>query len=232
MKILERNVSYYHNWVHGYFLAKKYFRGAFIRKIEGTLFDIKTKRGTYAYIYVTTKNALIFAIDYMDSDTILLELEPTDNIELPSDGNKYLTTAMNSVPGMETTMSAETTTPIHALLIDDQHLFFAGIVPDIKYGELVKLNLKTVYLTEKNYNDKIAALAEALHSPDKAIGKNLPGLSPQWVMVNLYAVIVITMLIPLFFIYMIITDPRNRLFYIIPALVIFFPIISNGKRKR
>lgn len=232
MKILEQNLSFFQDWTHGYFTAKHYFKGEFKREMYVTFFDTKNKVGSYAYIFVTTKNILFFVNNLNNEKNVLFELEPSDRIEIIEQGNEYLKTVLNSVPHAETSMSIQTSLPINLLKLNESFVILMNIQPDMKYGSMVDMNFKTIYLIEKEYNENLSHFMqltrEILNNTSPDFSKSLPGISTTLSFVNIYGVIIGAILFVLTIVAAIIYDPANRLFVLFFAAIVLF-ILSKKK---
>ena len=225
MRILEKNLHLLHRWTRGYFAAKKYFQGPFVRQIDATLFDTTRKQTSFLYIFITTKNVLFFTTDFQTDENVLLEIELTDRFDVVHNAEQYLTEALNRQPGGERSLNISTTKPIDAIKMNDELLLFISIRADLKYGKTLVLNLKTLFFTGGNYNEQIAYLINWLRVPHMnptADPTKLPGLKPSLSYLNIYGAVVSAILSQVLILGIIWFDAPNRFIAIIfEAMVIY-----------
>jgi len=235
MRILEKNLPFLHTWTHGYFAAKKYFKGRFIREIDCTLFDIREEISSYLHVYVTTGNILFYLTDFQQDENVLIEIESTDKIEILHNGNDFLKTALNNQSGAEQTLSAVTTRPIDVIKIDDRYIIFTEIQPEQTGGPTYKLSFKKIFIVEESHNEKVANFAQLLKQPRMPFSPNttyhLPGLKPAVAYLNIYGAIVAFILIQSLVVGIIAFDPNNRVVAIIAEILIIYSMISWLKKK-
>ncbi|MEI8232167.1 MAG: hypothetical protein WCG44_00305 [bacterium] len=192
--------------LHGYYLAKKFFKGPLEREFLVTLYDKQSKLSYFGYIYVTRKNALL-VVDSFAEVGYLNEFESTDKLSVienvPQDTLKR---SMESEGKYQITLSIKTANPISYIELNDRFLLILNIQPEHKNGSHVEGSIATVYLTGKNYREKVTnslkIIKLAIEGRLVKVPTPIHGLSPLMMKVNFSLMYFVVIVFPLGFYYL------------------------------
>ncbi len=193
MQLLLSTSSRFHRYTHGFWLARRFFKGELQREVFVTIHDTKLKVSTYGYLFLTQKAAFLFVSSGISLTSGVYKLEPTDTFELLSEtSDKDLATLLQGT-GFEKSLRFSVSNPIALIGINNrEYLLLTDIQPDVNIGSKV-LNLKTHYFTDKEYVLKVQNLITWLQETSRRLTTDsslmpLPGIGYKLALFNIYAV--------------------------------------------
>ena len=193
MRIIATSKSIIDTYTHGFFAAKKHFRGEFKREIFVTVYSSKDQEASNGFMFLCEGNVLLFVQELGGTKNILWELEGEDRIESVLGDRESLTKMLNLTPASEKNLTVSTTNPIKYLLLNGDYVLVCNIQADLAYG-VRQLNTKTIFFTAKNYGEKVdnavTVLKQILHKEDALWEKDIPGIGRGMALLNIYAVTV------------------------------------------
>lgn len=206
MQFIKAKRNFLDNYSHGYFLAKKAFKGKFKREILATIYDPKLKKSCYCSLFLTEKNIIIYQYRNLTDPAGIYEFEINDDLAL-IEPNTNLESIVNSTIGGEVYKSVSSSYPIHYLKVNN-YILLIGILSNLKFGSHLEGAYLKKFLVTKNYREKVQNLLNIIQNilhQDKDINFKVPmhGLSANLSVFNIlfgFFCIIGTLLLLIFFI--------------------------------
>jgi len=195
MIFLNKNISWFQRVTHGYFIAKKFFKGAYKREVLLTVYDPKLDRSCYGYFFICEHNVILAFMTDLTDEKGIYELEPTDTLSAVEDAQTYLKTVLGTTRSAETYVSVKTTNPILYININNRYLILCNIQASLNFGYILKGALATVFFTKKDARERVANLISLIRLIVKgdqgAFDSILPGITASLSIFTRFSVIVI-----------------------------------------
>ncbi|PJE66716.1 hypothetical protein COU93_02845, partial [Candidatus Shapirobacteria bacterium CG10_big_fil_rev_8_21_14_0_10_36_6] len=155
MVFLNNNFSWFHRSTHGFFLAKKYFKGKYKREIFLTVYDPKLDKSCYGYLFICEDNVILSILHDLTDSSGVYELDSSDILSIIED-DIGLGRIINSDKNGEKYAKVSTLNKICYVNLNDKYLLLINIQSDrIYYSTLLSGAYSVTYLTKKNYISKL-----------------------------------------------------------------------------
>lgn len=204
MKILSHSHAFYQTYFQGFFVARQYFDGPFLREVFLTCYDIPSKRGCYGYMYVCKNVVLLYLTEYQSYKNVVLQIEPTDKLQAIQSTDTDFQSMMNRTTGVEKSISISTTNPIYYIYINTALVLIPNIQASINRRGTIWA--KTLYITPKNSQERtenfLLLVDTILHK--KPFNQKFPtlGISARLAIINITCMIAILCGIAVFMAFM------------------------------
>lgn len=230
MKKVADSRSILDRYLHGFYLAKKYFQGDLKKEILVTIYYSKGQETSHGYMYLCERNVLLFVQRLNNESNVLWEFEDGDQVKSVSGNTESLTKIFNQTSQTERNINIVTTNPIKYLQVNDEYLILCDVQPDFTYGRK-QLNFKTIILTRKNDPERVDNLVKVIdlifHKKAISWETMLPGLSKNLAYFNLYFLTVGFALSIIFIFLLPLIDVKIGLITWLIILLIFWRIKSG-----
>jgi hypothetical protein len=181
----------------GYYVAKSFFRGKFLREVFLTVYDKKLQKSTWGYLFICEHNVLLAMMDDLTDPSGIYELEKSDGIASVGESTGDLTKILNAT-GEEFSFSIKTNHPISYIRLTDNYLLLCNIQAEANSGTF-KGSFKEVFLVKPDYIERVQNLITLISSIIENKPVNVPekllGISSTVSLLNIVAVRIITLVI-------------------------------------
>lgn len=187
MKLIQDDI----NWLdgHGFFAAKKYFKGEFRREIFLTIFDVKLNQSAFGFMFVCKQNVILVIKSNLTDRSGIYELESSDALSI-TENDIDLKKVLNSGGSVEYSFNISTTDPINFINLNNKYILLLNIQPELKYGAILKGAVATLYVTGKDYLDKTKNTLKLLLGATRGVNVSfdvpLHGISANVSKINIY----------------------------------------------
>ena len=206
MILKEQLTRWFDRSTHGYFIAKKHFAGKYLREVLLTVYDKKSQKSCYGYIYVCESNILLVVAKRLSFDPGVYEFERNDDVSIIED-IKNLKSILTSDPAKEFYFNVSTNSPKSALLVNQQLILLTNVQTDLKYGSAIKGAVHLRILVKKNdliKTKNLKLFINTILNKEKldSISVTLPGINPIISIINIYLSFLLFGFILLFIIFL------------------------------